>query len=68
MALVIVVLLIAGGFAAGMAVQQGWLAYNPAIVALRGIGFPLILLALLAIYTWWRLHRMRKETYNEYEE
>ena len=53
MALVIVLMLIVGGFTAGMTHEQGW---GMGMVALRGIVAALVVGALIAAYTWWK-HR-----------
>ena len=58
MALVIVVMLIAGGFAAGFTAEQGW---GLGMIAFRGLGTAFLLGALVAALTWWRLRRMRRE-------
>ena len=58
MALVIVVLLIVGGFSAGTAHEQGW---GAGIVALRGIGAALVVLLILAALMWWRARRMDRQ-------
>ena len=58
MALVIVLMLIVGGFSAGTAHEQGW---GTGIVALRGIGAALVVLLVLGALMWWRVHRMNRE-------
>ncbi|MCL1800354.1 MAG: hypothetical protein FWG25_03175 [Promicromonosporaceae bacterium] len=58
MALIIVLMLIVGGFAAGTAHEQGW---GAGVVALRGIGAALVVALLVALIMWWRMRRIKRE-------
>ena len=58
MALIIVLLLIVGGFAAGVAHEQGW---GTGVVLLRALVAMAVVAAVLAIWTWWKARRMDRE-------